>query len=152
MFRAPYNRSHSNLGGNEDRLEDHVRPCVFYTALYGLIDRIWRLTDSDDMATLLGEMGLRRDGTSAEPDIMARWRSYGTIDSEQAGYECAIKFLDRQVELTHSKDLASLVKHLRSHRGKDRNQSLLRKAWLHQIDLTRSGLLSAAFEFRVPSP
>lgn len=116
----------------------------FYTALFGLLEGLYELSKSDDVASLLGDMSLLPDGTSADTEVLIRWQSYGAISSEGVAYKCAIKFLDREVELTRSSHLAFVANTMRHDYGRDPNESLLRKAWLYQVERARNGFVPVA--------
>ena len=85
-------------------------------------------------------MSLLPDGESADAEVFTRWQSYGAVSAEEVAYSCAIHFLDREVELTRSSHLVFVANTMRDHYGRDPHQSLMRKAWLYQVERARKGV------------
>lgn len=54
-----------------------------YAATYSFLEHLYRLTNSDYLATLLGGMSLLPDGGTADPAIAEEWRA--AVDRALAG-------------------------------------------------------------------
>ncbi len=115
-----------------------------YLAFYGLLDGLYAVTQSDEIASLLGEMSLLADGISADAAAWDDWKRLEREATPAPLLETAIAFLDAL--LLDSPEIRDCQRLLRDAIER-KEESLIWLAFLRQLSRAENGEIDARLKF-----